>query len=133
MNLSSKTYTIQKNSKETFEFLSSVTNFKSLMPENLVQFDILDDNTFSFTLKGMPQIMLKKSNTEPYRSMSWDSASGKINFTLVCILDELSNNETEITLKFSSSLNPMMAMMAKKPISSFIQTLAENTQKLLQN
>ena len=44
-----------------YEKLENVALFKDLMPENLAHFSAAEDNTsFSFALKGMPEIFLEK-------------------------------------------------------------------------
>ena len=60
MNLESPKVSIKKSAQEVFDFLSDVKNFESLMPENISKFEMLDDDTFLFALKGMPEIILKK-------------------------------------------------------------------------
>ena len=44
-----------------YEKLENVALFKELMPENLAHFASSEDNaSFSFSLKGMPEIFLEK-------------------------------------------------------------------------
>ena len=58
MNLESPKVTVQKSSKEIFDYLSKVENFKDIMPENIEKFEA-DEDSFLFALKGMPEIKLK--------------------------------------------------------------------------
>ena len=58
MNLESPKVTVQKSSKEIFEYLSNVENFEHIMPKNIDKFEA-GNESFLFALKGMPEIELK--------------------------------------------------------------------------
>jgi hypothetical protein len=58
------------------------------------------------------------------------AASDKLPFTLVSKIDSISDSESAVQLFFEGEFNAMMAMMVKGPISKFIETLANNMNKL---
>ena len=58
------------------------------------------------------------------------AASDKLPFTLTADIKEVSDASATVKLSFEGSFNPMMAMMIKGPISKFIDTLANNMNKL---
>ena len=58
MNLESPKVKVSKSAHETFDFLTNVENFEKLMPENISKFELINDDTFLFALKGMPEITL---------------------------------------------------------------------------
>ena len=60
MNLESPRVSIEKSSQIVFNFLTDVKNFKPLMPEDTIKFELIDDETFLFALSGIPEIVLKK-------------------------------------------------------------------------
>ena len=57
-------------------------------------------------------------------------ASGTEAITLSLMANEISDNESQVTLKFNGEFNAMMAMMVKAPLTKFIGTLTENLEKL---
>ena len=126
MNLESQKVTIQKPAQETFDFLCDVKNFESLMPENISKFEVLDEDKFLFSLKGMPEIILKKKETVAPNKIVLGAAGGKIDFALVANITEIDTNTSEVQLNFEGEFNAMMAMMIKGPITKFIETLANN-------
>ena len=126
MNLQSPTVTLDKSAQETFDFLCDVKNFESLMPENISKFEVLGDDKFLFALKGMPEIVLKKTDVEAPTKVVLGAAGGKMDFTLTANIIELEASKSEVQLEFSGTFNAMMAMMIKGPISKFIETLADN-------
>lgn len=126
MHIESPKKTVSKNKQEVFEFLSDLKNFEQLMPENISKFEVLNEDTFIFALKGMPEITLKRKEQTPFEKLVLGAADGKLDFTLTADIVELSANSTEVTLHFNGEFNAMMAMMIKNPITNFIATLSEN-------
>ncbi|MDO4880835.1 MAG: SRPBCC family protein [Capnocytophaga sp.] len=122
--------TVSQNNIILFEKLENPTNFKQLMPDNLATFEVLDENSFSFSLKGMPEIVLEKKNTTPHSELIYGAKGGKIPFNLFVKLTKKSETETDVQFSFEGDFNPMMAMMVKAPISKLIQTMTEKTQNL---
>lgn len=129
MNLESPRVSIEKSSQIVFNFLTDVKNFKPLMPEDTSKFELIDDETFLFALSGMPEIVLKKKTLESPKTIVLGAAGGKIDFSLTAIIESISENKSEVQLKFEGDFNAMMAMMIKRPISKFIETLALNIPK----
>lgn len=126
MNLQSPTVTINKSANDTFNYLTKVKNFKSLMPENISKFEVLDNDTFVFALKGMPEITLKKKEAILPNKIVFGAAKGKIDFSLTAFITAITETTSEVQLAFNGEINAMMAMMIKKPISKFLETLANN-------
>jgi len=125
MNLESPKVTIQKSSTELFEYLSKMENFEKLMPENIEKFEA-DGDTFTFTLKGMPEIKLQLQEQEAPKKIVLGSASSQFPFTLITSIDSLSESESDLQFHFNGKFNPMVAMMIKKPLQKFINTMADN-------
>jgi len=129
MNLESKKTIVNKPQKDFFKFLSNLQNFEQLMPENIDRFEV-DGESFIFSLKGMPEIRLVIDKTQEFNTLTLKAASSKLNFTLTANINEVSKNTCETQLLFTGDFNPMMAMMVKKPLQKFIDTLSENAGKL---
>ena len=129
MNLETKKITVQKSSKEIFEFLTDLNNFEGLMPESKEKFEV-DGDSFIFGLKGMPEIRLVLKEQVEYSKIVLAAASSKLPFTLTLDINELDDASSENQLFFKGDFNPMMAMMIKGPLQKFINTLSENMAKL---
>jgi len=130
MNLESPKTTVQNSAQYLFDALSDVRNFEKLMPESIAKFDVTSEDAFIFGLKGMPEINLKMKEKVPNSKIILGAASDKLPFTLIANIDSISENTSEIQLLFEGEFNAMMAMMIKGPISKFIETLAQNMDKL---
>jgi len=129
MKLESPKVSLEKPAQEVFDFLTTVDNFKQLMPENISKFEVLDADKFLFALSGMPEIVLKKKSMEPPHTVVLGAAGGKLDFSLTAKIESISASQSDVQLTFEGDFNPMMAMMIKNPITKFIETLAENIPK----
>lgn len=130
MNLESPKVNVQKSTDYIFNALIDIKNFEKLMPESIAKFEVLDDITFIFGLKGMPEIKLRLKDQTPHSKVILGAASDKLPFTLSAQIDQVSENESAVQLFFEGEFNPMMAMMIKGPISKFLESLAANMNKL---
>ena len=48
MELKSKKVTVQRSAQELCDFLSDVSNFEGLMPDNIAKFEVLRKDAFVF-------------------------------------------------------------------------------------
>lgn len=130
MNIESPKVTADKSQQEMFNFLTKVENYEQLMPESKEVFEVRDEKTFVFGLKGMPVIKLEIQETIEPELVVLGSTSDKFDFKLKAHIEALSENKSEVKMEFNGEFNAMMAMMVKKPLTKFINTLAENIGKL---
>ena len=130
MHIESQKVTADKSQQEMFDFLTNAENYEQLMPESKEKFEVRDEKTFVFGLKGMPVIKLQIRETIEPEMVVLGSTSDKLDFTLKAHISALNENQSEVQMEFNGEFNAMMAMMVKKPLSKFINTLAENIGKL---
>lgn len=130
MNIESEKRIVSKNIKDVYAFITDLKNFEKLMPESIDKFEVIDQDTFLFALKGMPQIVLKRKEELAYNKLVLGAASDKLPFTLTADLMDITESETEVGLVFEGEFNAMMAMMIKNPITNFIGALTENLSKI---
>lgn len=130
MHIESPKQTVDKSSEEVFNFLIDIKNFETLMPDNIVKFEVLTEDKFVFALKGMPEIILKLKEKTPYSQVVLGAASDKLPFTLTADITALSDTSSEVALQFEGEFNAMMAMMIKSPITNFLGTLSKNMNKI---
>ncbi|MCI2230094.1 SRPBCC family protein [Polaribacter sp. MSW13] len=129
MNIEGNKTVVAKSQKEMFEFLTDLKNFEQLMPESIQKFEV-DGDSFIFGLKGMPEIRLVLKNSTEYSNIKLGAASSKLDFDLDANIYEIDDSSCEVQLDFNGKFNKMMAMMVKKPLTSFIDTLTNNIKEL---
>ena len=126
MKLESIKTVSELNNNLLFEKLCNVENFNKIMPQNISKFEIIDEYTFVFSLKGMPSLKLKIDEKENPNRIKLSSVDSKIVFSLTAHILENDNNTSLFYLEFLGDLNPMMVMMVKTPLQTFIDELSSN-------
>ncbi len=130
MTIEGKKIVISKSAEDVFTFLTILSNYKGLMPESIQKFK-LEEASFSFTLKSMPEISLMIKEKIEFSQIVLSDAKAKMDFNLTANINEISAQETELQFVFEGTFNPMMAMLIKKPLTSFIESLTENAGKVI--
>ena len=130
MKLNSNSTQLDISDTTLFEKLCAIENFKLIMPENISKFEILDQSTLIFSLKGMPPIKLIFGEKHSPSLITLNSSESKINFSLSAHIKKIDENSCEFSLEFNGDLNPMIQMMVKTPLQSFINDLSKNISKL---
>ena len=130
MKLNSNSTHLNISDTTLFEKLCAIENFKLIMPENISKFEILDQSTLIFSLKGMPPIKLVFGEKHSPSLITLNSSESKINFSLSAHIKKIDENSCEFSLEFNGDLNPMIQMMVKTPLQSFINDLSKNISKL---
>ena len=130
MKLNSNSTHLNISDTTLFEKLCTIENFKLIMPENISKFEILDQSTLIFSLKGMPPIKLIFGEKHSPSLITLNSSESKINFSLSAHIKKIDENSCEFSLEFNGDLNPMIQMMVKTPLQSFINDLSKNISKL---
>lgn len=129
MNIQGNRVVVEKSQQETFEFLTDLKNFEQLMPESIQKFEV-DGDSFIFGLKGMPEIRLVLKESTEFSNIVLGAASSKLDFELIADIAAIDEESSEVQLDFKGQFNMMMAMMVKKPLTSFIEALSDNIDKL---
>ena len=124
MELNSPVHTINKSAQEVFSFLSKVSNFESIMPENNKVFKVIDENRFAFALQGMPEIVLEITERIESERVTLGSTNPQFPFSLQANLQAI-NTGCTLQLSFQGEFNAMISMMIKAPLTHFIESLAE--------
>tara|TARA_B100000767_G_scaffold74279_1_gene70952 strand:- start:2457 stop:2852 length:396 start_codon:yes stop_codon:yes gene_type:complete len=131
MKLVSTISEIKINDNLLFEKLCIIENFKKIMPENVSKFEILDSDTFIFSLKGMPAIKLVIGEKKAPSLITLNSSESKISFSLKAELKKIDDDNCTFSIQFNGDLNPMIQMMVKTPLQSFINDLSANASSLV--
>ena len=128
MNLEGRKIIVNKSAKELVEMLSTPEGYKELMPDSLQSFEVRDQG-FKFSLKGMPEIALVIEEVTE-NQVTLKSASSSLDFALKGMMNQISDNQTEVQLLFEGKFNPFIKMMVEKPLKNFIDALTDNIEKI---
>lgn len=130
MTLNSISNELKLSGQNLFYKLTDINNYEKIMPENISKFEIIDSNTLIFSLKGMPEIKLVFGEKISPSLITLNSSESKINFSLTAHINKIDESNCSFFLEFNGDLNPMIQMMVKTPLQSFINDLSNNISKL---
>jgi carbon monoxide dehydrogenase subunit G len=117
---------VAQSPKDVYSFLSDFENIGKLMPEQVENFNT-DGQTCSFTIKGMATLGLSYAGKTPDSEIVM-AKHGKapFDFNLVCKISEGdAAGKSRLQLFLDSDMNPLMRMMAEKPLTNFLNLLVQ--------
>jgi carbon monoxide dehydrogenase subunit G len=122
---------IHKPASEIYQFLNNFNNFEQLLPDQVINWQVSND-TCSFTIKGMADLALAMGSNQPDKSISYLSiAPSPFDFSLNFELNE-KDNTTSVQSQLSAKLNPMLKMMASRPLQNFVNLLVEKLKEIME-
>ena len=118
--------TLIKNSPENiYAFMSDFNNFEKLMPEQVTNWKSTED-TCSFTISGMADLSMKIAEKVQSEYIKYEaSVKNPFDYFLENKNIAADNNQCISQLIFHANLNPMLKMMASKPLQNFVNMLVE--------
>ena len=118
----------------TFDFLSDFNNYQQLMPEQVTDWSS-DTDTCSFNIKGMASLgMAIESRTPNTEIKIKKNGKAPFDFYLTCEIGEgISPSESTLKLYFDADLNPLLKMMAEKPLANFLNLLVNRYKEIISN
>lgn len=115
-----------KSEQEFFALMSDMRNIPALLPEQAINVQANEDN-ISFTVQGMGSIALRVSQRITY-SLIQLVPVGKVPFPFVLSIKIAGlGNNCRVMYEVDAELNPLMAMMAKRPLQNLVNMMAEKT------
>jgi carbon monoxide dehydrogenase subunit G len=122
--IESEQVVLEQNPESAFNFLSDFNNFRQLMPEQVTDW-VSDRDTCSFNIKGMASLgMAIESRTPNSEIRITKNGKAPFDFKLICeISPDASPSKSRLRLYFDADLNPMLKMMAEKPLTNFLNLL----------
>ena len=115
-----------KSEQEFFALVSDMRNIPALLPEQAINVNADEDN-LAFTVQGMGSIALRVSQRVTY-SLVQLVPVGKVPFPFVLNIKIAGlGNNCRVMFEIDAELNPLMAMMAKRPLQNLVDMMAEKT------
>ena len=115
-----------KSEQEFFAVVSDMRNIPALLPEQAINVQADEDN-LSFTVQGMGGIALRVCQRITY-SLVQLVPVGKVPFPFVLSIKIAGlGNNCRVMYEIDADLNPLMAMMAKRPLQNLVDMMAEKT------
>ena len=123
---------INKSQEDLYAFLSDFNNFEKLMPEQVTNWKATNDSC-SFTIKGMADLAMTMGQQTEYSQITYNSVGEKpFRFDLKTHFSLAGNNQTETHIILNADLNPMIKMMASRPLQNFVNLLVNKLKEFIE-
>lgn len=129
VKIESKKVEIKRNVEFVYEYLADFTHFSMVANDKIENFKATQDRC-SFTIKGMTDMGLKIISRLPNESITISNdtdvpSSMPLNFLIIFEFERVEPYVTRVIVKMELDANPMIAMMVKKPLEKFVNSLAD--------
>ena len=129
VKIESKKVEIKRNVEFVYEYLADFTHFSMVANDKIENFKATQDRC-SFTIKGMTDMGLKIISRLPNESITISNdtdvpSSMPLNFLIIFEFERVAPYVTKVIVKMELDANPMIAMMVKKPLEKFVNSLAD--------
>ena len=117
----------KKSDKDLFEYIGDMNNMPPILPEQVVNVTADCDN-LAFTIQGMGSIALRVNQREPNKFIQLvPEGKTPFQFALNIYIRNISESESksECCFEIDAKLNPLMQMMASRPLQNLVNMMAE--------
>jgi hypothetical protein len=112
------------NAKEVFTFVTDIRNFERFIPQETIINWQAQRESCSFSVSMLGTVSLRLAEKEVCKKVIYNGDALKRNdFSLVLHISGIGKNPAEVKVIMNADLNPMMKMMATKPIGQFLEML----------
>jgi len=116
------------NDSEIFGLLSDLNNIEKIkdrIPQDMLKELEFDTDSCRFSVEPVGQVGLRIVEREPASMIKFAAEQSPVDFNLWIQLKQVAENDTRIKVTLKADLNPIIKMMASKPIETFVNKLAE--------
>jgi len=120
----SRTGNLSSTAEDCFAFVSDIRNFERFIPRESISNWQSERESCSFNVSMLGNVSIRIAQKEEYCKVVFKGDALKKNdFELVLhILDNI-NKLADVVVVLNADLNPMMKMIAAKPIEQFLEIL----------
>ncbi len=130
MEISKQTNTLQFSSLKIYDFIINIDNYKTILGDEISDFEKLSVNEFKIKIGSMPKISLELVENRPSSSVKLLSNDSNLNFKICITVDSVDNNSSVVYVKFEGKFSTMIEMMIKNPLEKFINSLKNKVEEL---
>jgi hypothetical protein len=122
--------TVSCDTREAYAFVTDIRNFERFVKKETLTNWKAEKEFCSFSVPMMGTVTVRIAEKKEFNKVVFEGDALKKNdFTLALNMIDNTKNEAYINVILSADLNPMMKMMAKKPIEQFLEKLIEEMEK----
>jgi hypothetical protein len=123
-NFESRPGNVSCSAEEFFAFVTDIRNFEQFIPDGTINNFSADREQCSFSVSMLGTVTVRLEEKEPFSKVVFSGDAMKKNdFLLTVLITDVNLEHPEIKVILNADLNPMMKMVAVKPIKRFLEML----------
>ncbi|OQX77799.1 MAG: hypothetical protein B6D64_07740 [Bacteroidetes bacterium 4484_276] len=130
-NFISNIIEIESSPEHVFSFLKKLPNLRAIMPDQIENWKSNEEEC-SFFIKNLGDLGLKKGKVDSSEQIRFPSSeNSKVKFDLIFHQIPSDNEKYKTSFEVVAEMNSLVEMMAKRPLTNFVNLLNTNLQNQL--
>ena len=122
-NFESRSGKLTCNAADLFAFVTDIRNFEQFLPETIANKWSAEKESCRFDVSMIGTVTVRLSEKTEYTRVVYTGDALKKNDFLLSLIIADTKDSAEVKVNLSADLNPMMKMVASKPINQFLELL----------
>jgi hypothetical protein len=123
-NFESRSGKLTCSAEEVFAFVTDMRNFERFIPDGTISNWISEKESCSFNVSMLGTVSIRLAEKKEYNKVIYKGdALKKDDFSVILDISDNAENPAEVKVLLSADLNPMIKMIASKPIGQFLEML----------
>ena len=120
----SRSVKLSCTAEEVFNFVTDIRNFEQFIPPGTIKHWQAERESACLNVPMLGTVSFRLAEKEMYTKVVYTgNALKKNDFSLVLHISDNNKNPSEVKVSLNADLNPMLKMMAAKPIGQFMEKL----------
>jgi hypothetical protein len=120
----SRTGKLTCNAEDVFVFVTDIRNFGQFVPDGTITNWYAERESCSFSVSMLGTVTVRLAETERFNKVVFNGDALKKNdFSLTLDISGEVKDRAEVRITLNADLNPILKMMADKPIRQFLELL----------
>jgi carbon monoxide dehydrogenase subunit G len=126
IHVESKTSRVNASQEKVFAFLSDFRNISGMLPEDVMNNVVLEEEACRFELKGLGPAGLVIDEKRPFSLVKIKGTEETpADFTLLISINNVTEEESDVNFWLDARMNMFIEMIAKAPLQKFVDMMAE--------
>jgi len=115
---------VTSSAEGVYNFVTDIRNFERFAPKGAISGWKADSDSCSFSVSMIGTVSVRLAEKQKFSKVVFDGDALKKNdFLLTLLITDNGSEPAGVKVYLSADLNPMMKMMASRPIAQFLEML----------
>lgn len=129
-NFESRPGKLTCTAEEVFNFVTDIRNFEQFIPQGTINNWQAERESCSFSVSMLGTVNFRLAEKEMYNKVVFTGDALKENdFSLVLHISGNGEDRSEVRVSLNADLNPVLKVMAAKPIGQFLESLINEMER----